>query len=85
MLGILVILITSWLLLHFIENKNLMVLGIVPVRKGIVEFSIGVFFIIMITLIFVAIDTFVNSIIWQIHPTIAVSYTHLTLPTIYSV
>jgi len=70
MLGILVILIVSWLLLYFIENKNLMVLGFLPISKVIMEFSIGVLFILIITLIFVGIDTFVNSIVWQINPTI---------------
>lgn len=41
MLGILVILMISWLLLHFLEGKNLLSLGFTPLPRRLMQFSIG--------------------------------------------
>jgi membrane protease YdiL (CAAX protease family) len=70
MIGILVLLIVSWVLLHFIENKNLMVLGVLPIKKSIFEFSVGMVFVVFVTLIFVGLDTLVFSIQWKLSSSI---------------
>ncbi len=41
MLGLLVIIVISWMLLHFIEKKDIAVLGIVPNTSRIIQFVIG--------------------------------------------
>ncbi|GHN00919.1 hypothetical protein WSM22_24080 [Cytophagales bacterium WSM2-2] len=44
MIGLLVELIASWILLHFVERKNLNALGFSPSKKRLAEFAIGVTF-----------------------------------------
>lgn len=41
MLGILVVLIVSWVLLHFLEKQNLLVLGLLPIGIGLKQFAVG--------------------------------------------
>lgn len=41
MLGLLVIIVVSWVLLHFIEKRNIEALGIIPYGKRIIQFLIG--------------------------------------------
>lgn len=41
MIGLLISLTVSWLLLHFIEKKNLLVLGFLPVAKRFKQFGMG--------------------------------------------
>ncbi|MFD2823191.1 CPBP family intramembrane glutamic endopeptidase [Lacinutrix iliipiscaria] len=65
MLGLLVIIIISWILLYFIEKKNIDVLGIVPNKKRGLQFVIGFVFIVLITLSLVYIETMINSIVWE--------------------
>ena len=65
MLGLLVIIIISWMLLRFIEKKNIDVLGIVPNKKRVLQFVIGFVFITLITLSIVYIETLVKSIVWE--------------------
>ena len=60
MLGLLVIIIVSWLLLHFIEKKNIEVLGIIPTGKRIAQFFIGMIFIMLINTINIYIESIVN-------------------------
>lgn len=43
MIGIIVILILSWLLLHFIQQQNILALGFLPVSKRLKQFLIGFF------------------------------------------
>ncbi|WP_417364548.1 CPBP family intramembrane glutamic endopeptidase [Galbibacter sp.] len=69
MLGIIIILITSWLLLYYIERENLRVLGFCPVNNRIFQFAIGVGFIFVLKLLFILIDTQMLSISWTKSPT----------------
>jgi len=41
MIGIIVIFILSWLLLHFIQHQNILALGFLPVSKRLKQFVIG--------------------------------------------
>ncbi|MBO3098297.1 CPBP family intramembrane glutamic endopeptidase [Gelidibacter pelagius] len=41
MIGILIAIVLSWLLLHLIEKKNILVLGFLPIAKRLKQFSIG--------------------------------------------
>ncbi|MFA0964724.1 hypothetical protein AB9P05_23150 [Roseivirga sp. BDSF3-8] len=41
MLGILVILLISWVLLWFFEGRSLMVLGILPAGRRFIQFLVG--------------------------------------------
>lgn len=64
MLGLLIILIISWLILHFIEKTNLNALGFLPIKKSLIHFGIGLFFVFLLKLLFIFIETKVHSIIW---------------------
>ncbi len=50
MLGLLVIIIVSWMLLHFIEKKNIEALGIIPKPKRLIQFLVGMLFMTLINL-----------------------------------
>ena len=65
MLGLLVIIVISWVLLHFIEKKNINVLGIIPNKKRIVQFLIGFVVMILICLITIFIESFILKVEWQ--------------------
>ncbi|MCB1595645.1 MAG: hypothetical protein KDI76_12110, partial [Xanthomonadales bacterium] len=65
MLGILLILLLSWALLHFIAEKNLMVLGPTPVPLRLLQFVLGFVLLFVLSLITVMTDTLVYSIQWQ--------------------
>ncbi|PQB07920.1 hypothetical protein BST83_12745 [Polaribacter filamentus] len=65
MLGLLVIIVVSWLLLHFIENESIDVLGINPNGKRFVEFIVGFLFIILITLLTIYIESVLLSVDWK--------------------
>ncbi|WP_347174180.1 CPBP family intramembrane glutamic endopeptidase [Polaribacter uvawellassae] len=70
MLGLLVIIVVSWLLLHFIEKKNIAVLGIIPNRKRTTQFFIGFVFTILLCLLTIYIETLVLSVKWQLNSVI---------------
>ncbi|MFT6700057.1 MAG: hypothetical protein ACJAVD_001567 [Porticoccaceae bacterium] len=65
MLGLLLIIVISWLLLHFIENESIDVLGIIPNSKRFVEFIVGFLFIILITLLTIYIESILLSVDWK--------------------
>ncbi len=67
MLGLLVIIIISWLLLHFIEKENIDAIGIIPKRKPVVQFLVGFLFIILITLLTIYIESVVTSLHWKMN------------------
>lgn len=67
MLGLLVIIVVSWVLLHFIEKKSINVLGILPIRIHIIQFLIGLVFIVIITLLTVYFETVVKSVDWKMN------------------
>ncbi len=68
MLGILVILVVSGLLLYFINQKNILVLGLLPTPKRLVQFLVGFVFLSLINLAIVYLDTLVKNITWESHP-----------------
>jgi membrane protease YdiL (CAAX protease family) len=70
MLGLLVIIVISWLLLRFFEKKNINVLGIIPNNKIIIQFLIGLVFMTAIALLTTYIDGFVLSINRQLNSNI---------------
>ncbi len=65
MLGILVIIIISWILLHFIEKKNIEVLGIIPSKKRYIQFLLGFVIIILICLINIFIESILLNVEWE--------------------
>lgn len=65
MLGLLVIIVASWVLLRFIEKKNIEVLGIIPNKQRSVQFLIGFVFIALICLISICIESFVLKVEWK--------------------
>lgn len=70
MLGLLVIIVVSWGLLHFAENKNIEALGVIPYGNRIVQFLIGLVFIMLVTLLNIYIETNVLKIDWQLQTSI---------------
>jgi membrane protease YdiL (CAAX protease family) len=67
MLGLLVIVLISWMLLHFIEKKNLDVLGIIPNTNRIVQFLIGCVLIAIIVVMNIYIETIIAKINWKLN------------------
>lgn len=65
MLGLLVIIVASWVLLHFIEKKNIEVLGVIPNKKRSTQFLIGFIFIVLICLLSIYIESFVLNVEWK--------------------
>lgn len=68
MVGLLVIIVVSGVLLHFIEKKSITVLGIIPNQKHILQFVIGFMCIVFIVLLSIYIETLVKSIHWEMKP-----------------
>ena len=52
MIGIFVELLLSWVLLKFVERKNLLVLGLLPTRRRIKELMIGLLLSIPFSIVF---------------------------------
>lgn len=82
MLGLLVIIMVSWLLLHFIEKKNIDVLGVVPNANRLRQFLIGLIVITVITLLNIYTETLILKVDWKIntinyHETINAFWYHL--------
>jgi membrane protease YdiL (CAAX protease family) len=65
MLGLLVIILVSWGLLHFIEKKHIDVLGIVPSANRITQFFLGLILIASIVLLNIYIETIIQKIEWK--------------------
>lgn len=80
MLGLLIIIIISWVLLHFIEKKNIDALGIIPKKNRIIHFLIGFLFIILVVLLNVFIETIVLKINWKLND---INYTNIFNAFIY--
>ena len=70
MVGLLVIIVVSWVLLHFIEKKNIEILGVIPYGKRIIQFFIGMVFIMLMNLLNIYIETIVLKIDWELQPSI---------------
>ena len=65
MLGLLVIIIISWVLLYLIEKKNLNVLGIFPNKNRIAQLIIGFLIMSFICLAMIYVETQIKSISWE--------------------
>ena len=70
MLGLLVIIVISWMLLLFIEKKNISVLGIIPDKKRVSQFAIGFMIMTCICLIIIYIESWVLHVEWKKNETI---------------
>lgn len=66
MLGLLVIIIVSWVLLHLIEKKNINVLGIVPSFKRLGQFALGFLVISIIVLLNIFFETQILKVEWKL-------------------
>lgn len=82
MLGLLVIIIVSWVLLYFIEKKNIEVLGIIPYPKRIIQFLIGFIVIAIIVLINVYIETIIQKVEWKYN---TINYTTIFNAFVYHI
>ena len=65
MLGLVVIILISWGLLRLIEKKNIDVLGIIPCPNRLMQLLIGVAFMILLSLLMIAIESYVLSVEWH--------------------
>lgn len=65
MLGLLVIIVISWVLLYLIEKKNIEVLGIIPTQKRSIQFLIGFVIIVTICLTSIFIESLVLNVEWK--------------------
>ena len=83
MLGLLVLIVISWVLLHFIEKKSITVLGIVPTKKRSFEFLIGFVIISIICLISIFIESIILNVKWKINESI--NYTTIFNSFIYHI
>ncbi len=70
MLGLLVIIVISWLLLYVIERKNIEALGVIPNAKRMAQFFIALVFIMLIGLLNVYIESIVLKVDWILQPSI---------------
>ncbi|MCK8479956.1 CPBP family intramembrane glutamic endopeptidase [Psychroserpens algicola] len=67
MLGLLVIIVVSWVLLRVIEKKNIEVLGIIPYPKRVAQIGLGMLFMMLLCLLWIVIETFVLNVDWQLN------------------
>ncbi|WP_223033048.1 CPBP family intramembrane glutamic endopeptidase [Hanstruepera marina] len=65
MLGLLIIIVISWALLRFIEKKNSDVLGIIPYPNRLLQFFIGLVFMVLLCLLMVAAETYILDVEWK--------------------
>lgn len=65
MLGLLVIIVISWLLLYFFEKKHIDVLGVIPNASTLNQFLIGLLVITVVTLLNIYVETLVLKINWK--------------------
>ncbi len=70
MLGLLIIIVISWALLRFIEKKNIDVLGLIPYPNRILQFFIGLIFMVLLCLLMVAAETYILNVEWKQKETI---------------
>lgn len=65
MLGLLVIAVISWLLLHFFQKEHIDVLGVIPNKKRSFQFIIGFTFVTLLCLLSIYIETIVLNVEWK--------------------
>jgi len=64
MIGILVLIAISWLLLYYIEKKNILALGFLPITKRIKQFLIGFFFTGILCILVQYLEAYLKSSVW---------------------
>ena len=70
MLGLIVIIVVSWILLHFIEKKDIEALGIMPICKRSVQFLMGFTIITLISILMIYIESIVLKVGWELKSSI---------------
>lgn len=83
MIGLLVIIVVSWVLLYFIEKRNIEALGIIPNKKRIIQFLLGFMFVVLLYLLSIYIERFVLNVEWKMNESI--NYTFMFKSFIYHV
>lgn len=73
MVGILVILIISWIALHLIEKKNLLSLGVLPIAKRLKQFLIGFLITAILCVGVQYFEAFLKSSTWVLNESITSS------------
>lgn len=68
MLGILVALAISWILLHFIEKKSILALGLTPVLTRMAQFAIGFLITLLLCFCVQFLESGLKSAQWVINP-----------------
>lgn len=82
MLGLLVIIMISWGILHLIEKRTLGVLGVLPLYQKSLQFSLGFGLMAAIVLCYIGIETYWldlewQSNVWQLTDVLAAFWYHL--------
>ncbi|MCO4798137.1 MAG: CPBP family intramembrane metalloprotease [Colwelliaceae bacterium] len=72
MLGIIILLLISWLLLHFFMNQNLSILGIQATTSRLKEFITGFLFTLILCSVAQVLDSIFKEISWSINSDISV-------------
>lgn len=72
MLGLLVILVVSWALLHFVQKAPITVLGFTPVLKRIYEVCFGFIILSMVNFSFIIDQTWITGATWVQNPELSV-------------
>lgn len=67
MIGILIILAISWLLLHYIEQKNLLALGLLPFGKRSKQFALGFIVTAVLCILVQLLEAYLKSSSWLIN------------------
>lgn len=73
MLGLLVLVVISWILLHFIQKESLTVLGILPNGRRIYHFFIGFIAMSIIVLLTIYIESIITHVQWRLQSTFGFS------------
>ena len=72
MLGILVAIAISWLLLYFIEKKNILALGFLPITKRLKQFLIGLIITSILCVFVQYLEAYLKSAEWVLNKNISV-------------
>ncbi len=67
MIGLLVIIVISWMLLHFFEKKNIAVLGIIPAKKRSIQLIVGFTTMLLICLLIILIEILILKVDWSLN------------------
>ncbi|MEO7977991.1 type II CAAX endopeptidase family protein [Flavobacterium sp.] len=71
MIGILILIAISWLLLFFIEKKNILALGFLPVIKRLKQFLIGFLFTSILCAVIQYLEAYLKSSFWFLNNNIS--------------